>query len=233
MNPGRCLALTLLVMASALSGCQGGNSKAYAWELPEGYPAPAVPADNPMSEVKVRLGRWLFFDTRLSVNGTTSCGSCHQQALSFTDGLPVSVGATGEAHPRSAMSLLNVAYASRLTWANHLLDRLEFQALTPLFGEQPVEMGMAGQEVAIVELLRSDERYAELFPVAFPRDDDPYSVLNTVRAIGSFCAQHCVVRQRIRSLHCRRRSGDVSCPATWDGTVFFRAHRVFPLPWRL
>lgn len=184
----RSLVPTLLVLVVSLSGCHrdNGDSRAYAWDLPEGYPAPAVPADNPMSDVKVALGRWLFYDQRLSVNETLSCASCHQQSLSFTDGLAVSVGATGESHPRSAMSLLNVAYASRLTWANHLLDRLEFQALTPLFGERPVEMGMAGQEAAIIELLRSDERYAALFPVAFPRDEDPYSVLNVVRAIGSF-----------------------------------------------
>ena len=102
---------------------------AFEWDLPESYPLPPVPADNPMSAEKVELGRHLFYDRRLSVNGGFSCASCHQQALAFTDGLAHSVGATGEVHPRSAMSLVNVAYASRLTWANHLLEQLEFQAL--------------------------------------------------------------------------------------------------------
>lgn len=84
------------------------------------------------------------------------------------------------------MSLLNVAYASRLTWANPLLNQLEFQALTPLFGESPIEMGMAGREADIVALIRDDQRYADTFRAAFPTDEDPYSVLNTVRAIASF-----------------------------------------------
>jgi cytochrome c peroxidase len=89
-------------------------------------------------------------------------------------------------HPRGAMSLVNVAYVSRLTWANNLLDSLEEQALTPLFGEVPVEMGMAGREASIASMLRSDARYRELFPRAFPGNADPYSVLGVVRAIGAF-----------------------------------------------
>ena len=173
-------------LAAVLFSACGDGAKPYRWRLPDGYPAPVVPADNPMTSAKVDLGRWLFYDRRLSVTGDFACASCHQQALSFTDGRPVAIGATGEAHPRSAMSLLNVAYASRLTWANPLLNQLEFQALTPLFGESPVEMGMAGREAEIVDLIREDDRYAEAFRSAFPTDEDPYSVLNTLRAIASF-----------------------------------------------
>jgi len=90
----------------------------YEWDLPPDVPPPAVPTDNPMSAAKVELGRWLFYDKRLSGNETMSCASCHIQALAFTDGKPRSIGSTGEIHPRSSMSLVNVAYASRLTWAN-------------------------------------------------------------------------------------------------------------------
>jgi cytochrome c peroxidase len=84
------------------------------------------------------------------------------------------------------MSLVNVAYATRLTWANHLLDRLEIQALTPLFGEQPIEMGMGGREQQIIEMLRSDSRYRQQFGDVFPGDRDPHSILNAVRAIAAF-----------------------------------------------
>lgn len=162
------------------------HERPFRWPVPEGLPLPAVPADNPMSVVKVELGRRLFHDGRLSVNGATSCSSCHRQELAFTDGLARSVGATGELHPRGAMSLVNVAYASRLTWANHLLDRLETQALTPMFGEEPIEMGMSGRELTITALLRSDPDYRVAFLRAFPGDEDPYSILNTVRAIAAF-----------------------------------------------
>jgi cytochrome c peroxidase len=158
----------------------------YEWRIGPGFPLPAVPEDNPMSDVKVELGRWLFYESRLSVNGSMSCATCHAQALAFTDGKPRSIGATGEKHPRSAMSLVNSAYASRLTWSNQLLGKLEDQALTPLFGDNPIEMGMGGREESIRELLRSDARYAELIPQAFPDDADPFSVVNTVRAITAF-----------------------------------------------
>ncbi len=157
----------------------------WRWDLPDDLPPPQVPADNPMHWAKVELGRWLFYDTRLSGNKTMSCASCHIQALAFTDGKPRSIGSTGEVHPRSSMSLVNVAYASRLDWANPLLDRLEDQALTPLLGDNPVEMGLGGHEDRVTELLR-EERYSQLVTRAFPNDADPHSLLNAVRAIASF-----------------------------------------------
>lgn len=180
------LASILLVLLAAAIALVLQRSSGYDWELPENLPPPAVPADNPMSQAKIELGRWLFYDTRLSVNETTSCASCHIQALAFTDGKPRSVGATGDTHPRSSMSLVNSAYASRLTWANQLLDRIEDQMLTPMFGDNPVEMGMAGKEDRIVDLLREDPRYTELVAEAFPGESDPYSIVSAVRAIAAF-----------------------------------------------
>ncbi len=84
------------------------------------------------------------------------------------------------------MSLVNVAYASRLTWANPLLDRLEDQALTPLLGDNPIEMGMAGRDDEIAALLASDSNYRQLTDTAFPNDEIPYSFLNAVRSIAAF-----------------------------------------------
>ncbi|MGI9234120.1 MAG: MbnH family di-heme enzyme, partial [Woeseiaceae bacterium] len=135
---------------------------------------------------KVELGRWLFYDTRLSGNGTMSCASCHIQALAFTDGKPRSLGSTGEVHPRASMSLVNVAYASRLTWANPLLDRLEDQALTPLLGDNPVEMGLGRNPERFAALLKTDAKYRAMVAAAFPDDQDPYSLLNGIRAISAF-----------------------------------------------
>jgi cytochrome c peroxidase len=180
-----------VIAASALALALAGawwwlRGDRYEWNLPPDIPPPVVPADNPMNAAKVELGRWLFYDRRLSGNGTMSCASCHIQALAFTDGRPRSVGSTGAVHPRSSMSLVNVAYASRLTWANPLLDRLEDQALTPLLGDNPVEMGLGGQEERIDELLRTEAHYSRLAKKAFPSDDDPHSLLNGVRAISAF-----------------------------------------------
>ena len=67
-----------------------------------------------MSAAKVELGRYLFYDKRMSVNGKESCGSCHRQELAFTDGRARAEGTTGQLHPRSSMSLVNVAYNSAI-----------------------------------------------------------------------------------------------------------------------
>lgn len=71
-------------------------------------------------------------------------------------------------HPRNAMSLANAGYLPVLTWANPLQTRLEQQALVPMFGESPVEMGMAGREQYDVRPLRREPVYPPLFRAAFP-----------------------------------------------------------------
>ncbi|AKF04834.1 methanobactin export MATE transporter MbnM [Sandaracinus amylolyticus] len=158
----------------------------WVWRLPRGLPVPRVPEDNPMSASKVELGRHLFYDTRLSGNRTQSCASCHEQARAFTDGRAFSIGSTGERTPRSSMTLANVAYATTLTWANPLLLELEAQALVPLFGREPVELGLAGMERELLERLRAEARYRELFPLAFPDESDPFTVANVTRALAAF-----------------------------------------------
>src|SRR5271169_3219018 len=129
-----------LVFALRLFALDTGGG--YTWNLPKGFPKPYVPSDNPMTEAKVELGRHLFYDPRLSVNGKSSCATCHKQELAFTDGRAVGVGATGESHSRGAMSLVNVAYSAALTWSNPQMKHLENQALTPMFGDHPVELGL-------------------------------------------------------------------------------------------
>lgn len=180
----RTLLATILMSVCFSYGCT--RHADYDWHLPASVPTPQVPADNPMSRAKVELGRWLFYDARLSGNQTMSCASCHVQALAFTDGRARSVGSTGEMHPRGSMTLVNVSYASRLTWANQLLDKLEDQALVPLLGDNPVEMGLGGHEDRTVALLREQSRYSALLEEAFPNDADPHSLLNAVRAIAAF-----------------------------------------------
>ena len=114
----------------------------YQWDLPPRVPSPRLPVDTPITPERVELGRYLFYDTRLSGNGTQSCATCHIQALAFTDGRSRAVGSTGERHPRSSMSLANVAYRDALTWANPALRSLEEQVLVPMFGADPVELGL-------------------------------------------------------------------------------------------
>ena len=84
------------------------------------------------------------------------------------------------------MSLANVVYNRTFNWAESTTTSLEEQALVPMFGLAPVEMGMAGSEVAILEELRADPIYQTLFPEAFPGDPTALSITNIVRAIASF-----------------------------------------------
>ncbi|HEV8700618.1 MAG TPA: MbnH family di-heme enzyme [Candidatus Polarisedimenticolia bacterium] len=159
---------------------------AYEWRLPPGFPAPRVPADNPMTPAKVELGRRLFHDRVLSGNGTYACASCHRRELAFTDGRARAVGSTGELHPRSAMSLANVAYSATLTWADSRLTRLEDQARIPMLNEHPVELGLSGREDEVLRRLRADPGYPGMFSAAFPDDPDPVSLSSVTRAIASF-----------------------------------------------
>jgi cytochrome c peroxidase len=177
--PLRIVTLALMLAATL-------PSAEFDWNLPKGFPRPAVPADNPMSTAKVELGRYLFYDKRISFNGKESCGSCHRQELAFTDGRAHAEGTTGQLHPRSAMSLVNVAYASSLTWANPALTSLEEQALTPMLGENPIELGLKGHEQAFLQALRADPVYQRLFPQAFPGETDLYTLGNVTKAIAAF-----------------------------------------------
>ncbi|MEM1313232.1 MAG: MbnH family di-heme enzyme, partial [Pseudomonadota bacterium] len=158
---------------------------AFRWPMPAWMPPPPVPEDVEMTPELVELGRRLFYDARLSADGRIACASCHQQELAFADGRQVSVGAHGAVGHRNSPSLANVGYMPTLTWANPHFTTLEFQVLTPLFGTEPVEMGLAGQEAALFERLAADPYYADAFPAAFP--DRPTPDLYTItRALGAF-----------------------------------------------
>lgn len=159
---------------------------AYDLGLPAWAPAPMEPASNRLNAAKIELGRRLFYDVRLSGDQTKSCASCHRQELSFTDGLAVSPGITGETTPRNSMSLANVAYAPVLTWGNPLLHTLEQQALVPLLGQEPVELGMAGMDQQMKERLEADPVYRDLFPKAFPDMNGEISLATVVRALSAF-----------------------------------------------
>jgi cytochrome c peroxidase len=139
-----------------------------------------------MTESKVRLGRRLFYDTRLSGNGTYSCASCHKQALAFTDGRATAVGSTGQDHPRSAMSLTNVAYNASYGWADPRVSTLEGQMLVPMLNEHPIEMGLKGNESAMVSRIARDPDDAALFKEVFDVPPGEITFDLIVKAIASF-----------------------------------------------
>jgi cytochrome c peroxidase len=174
----------LLLIALAASGC--ARETPYQWPLPPGFPQPRVPEDNMLTVEKAELGRHLFYDKRLSGNGTQACASCHQQSHAFSEDAVVATGSTGQKHHRNSMALVNEAYTATFTWAHSGMDRIEQQVLLPLFGDQPVEMGAAGHEQEILDRLRNDPGYERLFARAFPAASDAVTWDNVAKALASF-----------------------------------------------
>jgi len=178
--------LLAIVSCSALFslGCSGGPT--YKWQLPEGFPEPLVPADNPMSDAKVELGRNLFYEKKLSGNQTYACSSCHHQRAAFTDSNLTPIGSTGHQLPRNAMSLVNVAYEPFFMWANPVLNTLEQQILVPMFSDAPVELGMSNFVDDALGRVKADAKYAPLFTKAYPGQVDPVTLNNVTMAMTSF-----------------------------------------------
>src|SRR5204863_3988296 len=107
------------------------------------------PADNPYSKEKVELGRLLYFDRRLSADGTVSCASCHHPKFAFTDGAAVSTGIRGQKGGRSAPTVINRAYSLAQFWDGRAAT-LEEQAKGPM--ANPIEM--ANTHDAVVDTVK-------------------------------------------------------------------------------
>lgn len=167
-----------------VSNLNSKTASAYNWDLPAGFPTPRVPSENPMSNEKVTLGRFLFYDKNLSQNQTQSCSSCHLQEFAFTDRKTFGVGSTGEVHPRNSQNLANVAYNTRLTWANNKMTSLEIQARGPMFGSSPIELGLTND--TYLDRLKSDSRYRTLFSSAFGGGIEKITEENVRFALSSF-----------------------------------------------
>jgi cytochrome c peroxidase len=162
----------LLLAGAVLGGCSKNKEEAidpvvpaptpYTLVVPAGFPTPVIPADNPLTNEGVALGRMLFYETKLSSNNTMSCGSCHQQNKAFTDGLAKAVGVDGITNPRGTMSLANVMWSNTLTW-DGAFSTLEAQARKPV--ENPIEMHQLLNTG--VTKLQATTTYPPLFQAAF------------------------------------------------------------------
>jgi cytochrome c peroxidase len=141
---------------------------------------------NSFSSAKIELGRYLFYDTRLSVNQTKSCASCHAPSFSFTDQYKRSVGAYGDVTAHNAPALINLVLNRYLTNADSSLHFPEQQIRNPLFHTQPVELGWEGHEVEILSRLRKDTLYAKRFRKLFPKEDEAISTQTVIYALASF-----------------------------------------------
>ena len=139
----------------------------------------AIPADNPQTADKVALGEKLFFDGRLSLDGTVACRTCHDPARAFTDGRPVSVGIKGRQGQRNAPTILNALYSKTHFWDGRAAT-LEDQAALPI--QNPSEMGQPDLDAAAAAIAQ-DRDYQKAFQKAFGR---PPNGSDLTRAIASY-----------------------------------------------
>lgn len=138
-----------------------------------------VPKENPLTAKKVELGRFLFFDKRLSKNNTIACASCHIPAMAFTDGQPVSTGINRLQGGRSAPASINRVFSTAQFWDGRGAT-LEDQSVGPLVS--PVEHGFVNHD-EMVKKLKGIEGYRRLFKEAFVSDITTEAV---GKAIASF-----------------------------------------------
>jgi cytochrome c peroxidase len=138
-----------------------------------------VPADNPMTAAKVALGKLLYFDGRLSRDGTVSCATCHDPAKGFTDQAPVSTGVEGKKGTRSAPTVVNTAFNLFQFWDGRS-PSLEEQAKGPI--ENPVEM--ATTHAVCVKKIAEVVGYKPLFRAAFGTEE--VTIDRIAQAIASF-----------------------------------------------
>jgi cytochrome c peroxidase len=183
----KTLTLASFVLAAAffISGCgktiDDGGYKPEILPIPPQlttYEAMAIPADNPMTPEKVALGRQLFFDERLSVDGTRSCYSCHVCEKGLTDGLPKAIGALNKTLTRSSPTLWNIGYHKEFYWDGRSAS-LEKQAMAAWQGGN---MGAKDKEQEIVGKFNALAGYRAQFQKVFGSDATPENIMQAISA---------------------------------------------------
>ncbi len=139
----------------------------------------AIPPDNPQAPEKIALGQKLFFDGRLSADGTVACSTCHDPARAFTDGRPASIGIKGRVGQRNAPTILNALYNKTQFWDGRV-NTLEEQAALPIVNS--VEMGQPSLDAAVAQIAAVGE-YKQAFVRIFGR---PLNGPDLLRAIASY-----------------------------------------------
>lgn len=132
------VAATATITVSAQKTSESAKKPIMIKDVPLGLPPLPVPADNPMTKEKIELGKLLYFDKRLSKDGTISCATCHDPTIAWTEQKSTSTGIRDQVGGRNSPTVLNSAYAPSQFWDGRVAT-LEEQALGPI--ENPIEMG--------------------------------------------------------------------------------------------
>jgi cytochrome c peroxidase len=183
----RYSAIALLLCATAcragLSPAGGPHTDPAQLEAFGQLPRFMASAENPATPERVALGRMLYYDTRLSLDSTVSCNTCHLLGGVYgVDRRPVSLGVRGQPGPRNAPTVLNAAGHLAQFWDGRA-PTVEEQAKMPIVN--PVEMAMPDGD-AVAQRLRAVAQYRAAFAAAFPGEAEPVTYDNIGAAIGAF-----------------------------------------------
>jgi cytochrome c peroxidase len=175
-------AIAMLPSWIATPAANAQSATEYKLKIPFGLEETAVviPADNPLTNEKVELGRLLVFDKRLSQDNTIACMSCHLAKFAFTDSKPVSTGIRGQKGGRSAPASINRVFSSAQFWDGRAAT-LEAQSVGPF--TNPIEHGFANYDVMMAKMMKIPG-YRKLFMQVF--GEDKITIDNVGKAIASF-----------------------------------------------
>ncbi len=176
------LALVFILVSYVLSKSGSVEANAQALKLFAPLPAMMTSPENAVTDAKVKLGRILYYDPRLSANQRISCNSCHPLDAYGAQPTPVSTGYKNQKGNRNAPTVYNAAGHFAQFWDGRA-PTVEEQAKGPI--TNPVEMAMRS-DAAAVQVIKSMPEYVTLFQNAFPKDEDPVTYNNMALAIGAF-----------------------------------------------
>ena len=171
--------LGLIVVSSCGKDKVGYKPTPYQLNIPSHFPDMNIPADNPMTVEGVELGRFLFYEKRLSGNDQMSCGTCHTPYTSFSDSAKYSTGIDGIKGNRNAIALINLGWDSFFFWDGRATS-LEQQILEPV--PNPIEMHLSWKEA--ISKLKKDTYYRNQFYKAFGVED--FDSTHAAKAIAQF-----------------------------------------------
>lgn len=155
---------------------KAGHSSLREWRLPKRVP---YPKDNKPTKARIKLGKMLFFDPRLSGDGNMSCATCHNPVMGWSDGLPTAKGFKSKVLGRATPTIINTGYNLIQMWDGRKKS-LEDQAMGPM--EATVEMNMDTDK--LFKWLSSNDTYRRAFQHAYP--NKPINADTVSKAIATF-----------------------------------------------
>src|SRR5215510_12173363 len=173
-----------LLIGFSMTACENKETASFKPEIQPlppplaKYEAMEIPPDNPMTPEKVALGRQLFFDKRLSVDGSKSCYSCHVCEKGLTDGLPKAIGAGNKQLTRSSPTLWNIGYHKEFYWDGRS-NSLEAQAMAAWKGGN---MGVGDKTGEIAAKVNALQGYKTQFQKVFQSDATPENMMKAIAA---------------------------------------------------